>query len=108
MGYGCAKAASDSLKAVAVLFGDESSNGIKFPDGSKGFFEASRTEHADGAITGTVFVLTCDNRARKKGSFKVEGNGTISRFPGLSLADRSRALTAAYTPEVQRSTKAVI
>jgi hypothetical protein len=48
--------------------------------GNRRMFEVSRTEHGDGAITGTHGVLRGDYYYNK-GSFRIEGNGDVSRRP---------------------------
>ena len=47
----------------------------------KCFFETSRTEHDDGAITGSIWRFLPDERCRRVGSFRVEGGGTVTRAP---------------------------
>src|SRR5262245_24937702 len=114
MGYSCTAKAALVLDAVSFLMreaaGSESSNAM--PDG--GFFERSNKEHADGAITGTVFkrvaVYTDAERAKvaadmgpnvkpewigdpckRAGTFKISADGKIVRFPGLSKTQRAEA-----------------
>jgi hypothetical protein len=53
------------------------------------FWETSRTEHSDGAITGRIFkmirmgnlVNPNENYCRPSGTFRIEGDGTITRAP---------------------------
>ena len=52
----------------------------------KYIWEVSRTEHYDGAITGTVLKVTRtteDGRewVKPAGSWRIEGDGTVSRGP---------------------------
>ena len=47
--------------------------------GQKFFFEPSRTEHNDGAITGSIYRFEGENHARKCASFRIEGDGKVSR-----------------------------
>jgi hypothetical protein len=60
------------------------------PDG--GFWEVGR-ENADGAITGTVWKPWSHDPSRvvKKGGFRIEPDGTVTRFPGLSVEERREA-----------------
>jgi hypothetical protein len=64
------------------------------------FFEMSRTEHADGAITGAIWTM-CDAsgkpvtvdeymqapgtrfHARRTAAFRIEGDGTVSAAPAI-------------------------
>jgi hypothetical protein len=110
MGYSCAVKAALVYDAISELIGGTASNAM--PDG--GFHERSNVEHADGAITGTVFkrvgILTDAERAaraaemgpnckpewigdpcRRAGAFKITGDGKIVRFPGLSKVQRAKA-----------------
>lgn len=50
------------------------------------FFEHGR-EREDGAETGTVYSHT----GRKVGSYRIEPDGTITRFPGSTAAQRKLA-----------------
>lgn len=45
------------------------------------FYEVSRTEHEDGAITGSIYRMLAGNMAQKAGSFRIEGDGTVTRAP---------------------------
>lgn len=87
MGYSCSAKARYTLDQVDCL--DEFD--IKSPN-YKYFIEIGK-ENRDGAITGSVFELdeiyshmdllrpvSC----KKIGSFRVNPNGTIARFPGVS------------------------
>lgn len=102
MGWSCSAKASYVYHAITALVGEKSSNSLP-NDG--GFYEGSRKEHADGAITGTVWkktkTYTPEERAaeakarnipdpswvgdpcKKAGSFKISGDGKIERFPLL-------------------------
>lgn len=52
--------------------------------GDIGFYEVGR-ENADASITGSVFVFTdkSKNLVIRKGSFRIEPSGKISRFYGI-------------------------
>ena len=54
-------------------------------DGIVTMFEVGR-ENKDGAMTGTVLrsVSKNNNGVKRLGSFRIEPDGTISRFPGLT------------------------
>ncbi len=84
MGYSCSARARITLDQVDCL--DEFD--IDSPN-YKYFIEIGK-ENKDGAITGTVYriqeaVFDGANRTCKKaGSFKIDANGSIVRFPGIS------------------------
>lgn len=60
--------------------------------GQRYMWEVSRTEHHDGAITGTVWKMFEDelgaSRCRQSGSFRIEGDGTVKRAPAFLKAVR--------------------
>jgi hypothetical protein len=88
MGYSCSARANYVLDQVEFLeeFDSKSPN-------YKYFIEIGK-ENNDGAITGTVYMFTggwftdkdyLQTRPIKKyGSFRINPNGTIARFPGIS------------------------
>ena len=49
--------------------------------GTKYFWEASRTEHVDGSITGTIYKFVDESHIVKSGSFKIDGDGEMIRGP---------------------------
>lgn len=85
MGWSCTAAASLTLDALGALVSRDSkhgSNGI----GDWGFFETSRVEHADGAITGSVFRMVDAAHCRRAGGFRIEPDGKVARFPHVPAA----------------------
>lgn len=57
-------------------------NGYLGKDGNRYFFQNSRTEHDDGAITGTTYRYLPDGEhVRKSGTFRIEGDGSVTRYP---------------------------
>ena len=89
MGYSCTTAADHMLGLIRHTFSNgKYSNGLAIA-GKTYFYEVSRREHADGAITGTLFenisVLGFPDQeyARSVGSFRIGPSGSISRFPRL-------------------------
>lgn len=92
MGWSCAAKASLVERAITAEIKKayptvETSNGL--PDG--GFWEISRKEHADGAITGTVWKAVDADHVIKSGSFKISPEGKIVRFPRLPAAIKAAA-----------------
>jgi hypothetical protein len=80
MGYSCTQDASNALGLLRHAFTDGTTgNGLKIGAFS-GFYEVGK-EQADGAITGSVFENLPNGFARKFGSFRVNPDGYISRFP---------------------------
>lgn len=91
MGYSYAARAGYTLDAIGKLIDairtekglPDCSNGT--PDG--GFWEHGR-EQADGAIVGTVWkpYAPDPSKVERRGSFRIEPNGKVKRFPGLPAA----------------------
>lgn len=97
MGWSCAAAASDSMDAIShAAFeedkrrGNPTSNSYEHK-GRRYFWEVSRTEHEDGAITGIIHMCVREDNtpdkygsyARRVGSFRIEPNGRASRGPAF-------------------------
>lgn len=110
MGWSCTKAASDVARkwSEACVASTGSSNTYKVGN-ERYFFEISNKEHADGAITGTIMrivpapashramiaptaaEMACGVEAetffaRKAGSFRINGDGSIARAPAFLKA----------------------
>jgi hypothetical protein len=96
MGYSCTKAASDTLHAVHHLFNAGKNQSTLLINGTEYFFERGR-ENGDGAITGTLMEMLPNDYCRKAGSVRIDGEGKIARFPGLTFADRQKV--AAFVKE---------
>lgn len=86
MGYSCSARASHVLKQIDCL--DEFD--ISSPN-HKYFYEIGK-ENNDGAITGIVFEFIGESNiqegyltrpCKKAGSFRIEPDGSIKRFPGI-------------------------
>jgi hypothetical protein len=59
--------------------------------GNKSYFwEISRREHLDGAITGTILEMLPDDKARPVGSFRINPDGDVARAPKF-LKDAAKA-----------------
>ena len=88
MGWSCARAAAwvlDSFsKACLEQSGSQNNYEVK---GKKYFFERSNVEHRDGAITGIVWKFLPDGEhIKRSGSFRVEGDGKVTRAPAFLKA----------------------
>jgi len=91
MGWSCARDAGRTLDAFskACIENSGSQNTWKDAQGRSYFFETSRTEHHDGAITGTVWRVV-GGLCRRSGSFRIEADGRVSRAPRF-LKDAAKA-----------------
>ena len=109
MGYSCTKDASDMLGLIRNQFGDgKTSNGLvmrspradSYTSGHSYFYEVGK-EQIDGSITGTLFQNVDESHARRVGSFKINANGSIARFPRI----RRDMMTSMYfiMLEIQRT-----
>lgn len=83
MSYSCTAKANKTLKHVEDYCREEnhSSNVFFGDDGNEYFYEVGR-ENSDGSITGAVNLLK-DQLAYRKGSFRIDSDGTLVRFPHL-------------------------
>lgn len=91
MGWSCGAEANKVVQAwaQACIESTGAQNTWKDAKGVEYFWELARTEHADGAITGTVwrFLTTGPNTqsaaryAKRSGSFCIEGDGAVTRAP---------------------------
>lgn len=89
MGYSCSSMASFTLDIIQEYFSPSHSdnrlpsNAITRNDYQHiGFWERGR-ENADGAITGRCFKSLSNGTYLPCGSFRIEPDGTIKRFPLL-------------------------
>ncbi len=83
MGWSCTAKAGLTLDGISKTF-QGSSNTWNTEKGTF-FFETGR-ENADGAITGQVWKMVDvpkKGRCNRSGSFRIETDGTIARFPHL-------------------------
>jgi hypothetical protein len=89
MGWSCRADAHETMqKWTAACVAQTGSQNEFDADGVRYFWELSRTEHDDGAITGTIMRVT-EKRpdgsmmAVKCGSFRINPDGTIGRAPAF-------------------------
>ena len=89
MGYSATAAA---FRTIEKLMGEakgldhsSGSNCWKDATGRECFYERGR-EQADGAMVGTVNRETSPGFAKRIGSFRIEPDGKITRFPGMPPA----------------------
>jgi len=83
MGWSYAKAAGDVMdKWISACLANSGSQNTWSTSKGKYFFETSRVEHGDGAITGTVWKFRPDGiHVRRSGTIRINGDGTIERAP---------------------------
>ena len=104
MGWSCAAKAGDTMRAMSEACFKTSGiqNVWVQPDGVRYWFEASRVEHDDGAITGKVWRMLDDDRCKPSGSFRIEGDGKVSRAPKfLKAAAASAAQIEIHAAELR-------
>jgi len=87
MGWSCSAAANFTLDAITEIqkkLGSVTSNGLVLNGNpNAGFWEASRKEHDDGSITGSVWTMVGTDSCRRTGTFRINANGTIERFSSI-------------------------
>lgn len=82
MGWSCRREAGVILdKWIAACVAQTGSQNTFKVGNKEYFFETSNVEHRDGAITGAINVMLPNNMCKKCGSFRIEGNGTITKAP---------------------------
>lgn len=81
MGWSCSREASLTLEAIQQFCLSQTGQQNVFrTDKCEYFFETSKREHSDGAITGSIWKVV-GMGTHRTGSFKIEGNGIISNGP---------------------------
>lgn len=93
MGYSCTAKASYVMQALERAICTHGSSNVFINLPHKYMFECGR-ENSDGAITGTVMVFLDNDHVRKVGSYRIEPDGTITRFYGTSAKERKTAMEA--------------
>lgn len=86
MGWSCRAEANETMKRWSNACAAQTGSSNEFRVGEDTYFyELSRKEHNDGAITGQIMKVVRqegDRRwATKAMSFRIEGNGTVTRAP---------------------------
>lgn len=104
MGWSCASDAAHVNDAWMVLCRRQtgSQNVYHGKDGATYFYEISRREHSDGAITGTSYRELPNGYARKCGAFRIDGDGTVARFPTAWPFDKAIASRCPTCGELAR------
>lgn len=112
MGWSCGQRAGSVLEHVGRACCAHNAGGVcnLYTAGGHDYVvDASRTEHADGAITGSIWRSVADaNAYYRRGSWRIEGDGTISRGPkwfralavGLVLEGYAARVNIMDTPDM--------
>jgi hypothetical protein len=84
MGWSCSARANHRLDALTQFCVAQTGSQNRFEHKNASyFFEVSRREHADGAITGTIHRFVTESMQVKSGTLRIEGNGKITRAPKI-------------------------
>lgn len=86
MGYSCTAIASLTLESLLDIVRDTESSNVY-----RGRFIERGRENDDGAITGTVYTFIGTTSCKRSGSYKINAEGKIERFPGTTKAERMAA-----------------
>lgn len=89
MGYSATARAFQTLEQIETLMkgrGAAVSNGV-VTNTWTGFWEITR-EQSDGSIVGYVDKMVNGTQCVRAGTFRIEPDGKLSRFPGLSKQER--------------------
>ncbi len=82
MGWSCRADASRTYQKWDEFCRKQTGSSNSFiVNGERFFYENSRREHFDGAITGSICKMVSETHARKVGTFRINGDGTIARAP---------------------------
>jgi hypothetical protein len=84
MGWSCRADAAKVMDKMTqyCIEQTDSQNRYKDAKGNEYFWELSRTEHDDGAITGTIWkLINGGTHCKRSGSFRIEGDGSVTRMP---------------------------
>lgn len=88
MGYSCTQDASLALGNLWHFYFVEGNGGNVVTIRGKQYFYEHGREQGDGAVTGTVLMMLGGDYARKVGTFRIEPDGTVSRFAGSTARER--------------------
>lgn len=97
MGYSYNALSGYALEHITKSLGcgDLGPSNVFVKNGKKYMYEHGREQY-DGAITGVVWKFLEDGvHVRKAGTFRIEPDGTVTRFPGSTATQRKQATVAA-------------
>ncbi len=82
MGWSCSRAAMETMQKISDACRKQTQSQNSFVvQGKSYFFEQSRRETPEGAITGTIQKEMPSGLWRMSGSFKIDADGTFIRGP---------------------------
>lgn len=82
MGWSCSsEAAKTRDRWTELCLSQTNQQNVFESNGDRYFFETSNVEHADGAITGEIWKFVGEDKARKTGTFRIDGYGKVIRGP---------------------------
>jgi hypothetical protein len=82
MGYSATKAAFDTLdKWTNACLKNSKSQNVWSLNGKTYFWENSRVEHDDGSIKGSIWKFVEDDKCKRCGTFRINGDGSIHHAP---------------------------
>ena len=81
MGYSCTAKANFTLDGIVAALKMLNANTFEVK-GNKYFYEIGK-ENSNGSMTGTIWKFINGGYIKRSGSFKIDWNGKIIRFPYL-------------------------
>ena len=86
MGYCYTHKAGRVLERFAAEHCTDGSSNVYSHRGGRYFFEVTRRDQPDGGIRGTIHRFVGNSRARKVGTFAIDGQGKVLRGPSIMKA----------------------
>jgi hypothetical protein len=81
MGWSCRRDAGLRLDAISAACIAQTGSSNIFKVGNDTYFWETGKEQRDGAITGSVNKFIGEDKCRRSGGFRIEGDGTMKRGP---------------------------
>jgi len=89
MSWSCSSQAHSTLNIIQSICAKQTGTSNSWIDGGRSyFFEVTKKEHSDGAITGTIYRMQ-GSSATKAGRLNIAGNGRIHIFNHCPLKHRN-------------------
>jgi hypothetical protein len=83
MGWGCRREAGLRLDAISAACVAQTGSSNTFKVGADTYFYETGREQGDGAITGTIQKFVGEDKCRRSGGFRIEGDGKMTRGPAF-------------------------
>lgn len=87
MGYSCNAKAAYVMDEISAMCVKSTGSSNTWTHGKNKYFYERGRENDDGAITGSVWKFVMHNgeeRVRRSGSYRINGDGVVQRFPTMS------------------------